>query len=310
MHSPEIHDMDYFPHRVFVIGGKCTGYLLSTTNYRSCASCGTGSDACYATRCSTISHLRSKHPYTRHHPTPRLQRTRSLTDIHAPSPLCQSATLGNASAGQQVCESLESAHLPGTYPYPNQPIQTPSIIKPHVLRLIMTTPSSGSSTHALITPTTIHPLRILVTPAGAISPILPVRERAFFGRPMTHRQFAFGEATSGTMARSHEGEDDDAKTEIGSPEEDVDHEGLAGGGGLGIRLPPIQTLPPMAPIYTVPNTISQDILLYGPAGVTLAPAKLQHNNVHDKLPLVLAFAPPRLATFFGIQNIPVTDGNT
>ncbi|CUA67790.1 hypothetical protein RSOLAG22IIIB_03219 [Rhizoctonia solani] len=206
----------------------------------------------------------------------------------------------------EACESLESAHLLGTYPYPNQPVQTPSTIKPHVLRSIMTTPSSGSSTPASVTSTTTHPSGILVTPASAISAISPVRERGFFGRPMTHGQSAFAEATTGTAARSHEGEDDDAKTEIGSPEEDMDHEELGGGGGLGIRLPPIQTLPPMAPIYTVPTTISQDVLLYGPAGITPSPTELQHH----KLPPVPAFAPPRLATFFGIQNISVTDGNT
>ncbi|EUC54820.1 hypothetical protein RSOL_074740, partial [Rhizoctonia solani AG-3 Rhs1AP] len=279
--SPEMHDMDYFPHRVFVIGGNCTGCLLSATDHRSCSSCGTGSDTC-CTRRSTVS------------------RTRSLTDIHAPSPLRQSAVLGNASAGQ-LCESFESAHLPGTYP-----IHTPSTIKPHVLRSIMTTPTSGNSTPASVTPT-FYPSRVLA-PASAISPISPVRERGFFGRPMTHGQSALGEATSG--ARSHEGEDDDARTEIGSPEEDMDHGGLGAGGGPGIRLPPIHTLPPMAPIYTGPTTIPQDVLLYGPAGVTPAPAELLRNNVHDKLPLVPAFAPPRQATFFGIQNIPVADGST
>ncbi|KDN36067.1 hypothetical protein RSAG8_11089, partial [Rhizoctonia solani AG-8 WAC10335] len=186
---------------------------------------------------------------------------------------------------------------------PVQPIPTPLTIRPQLLCSILTTPSSGSSTPASVTPTTIHPSRIL----GAISPISPVRERAFFRQLMTHGQSAFGEATS--AARSHEGEDDDTKTEIGSPEEDMDHQGPGGGGGPGIRLPPIQTLPLMAQsIYT--NTISQDLLFYGPAGVTPAPAELQCNNVHDKRPPVLAFVPPRQATLFGIQNIPVADGST
>ncbi|CAE6457067.1 unnamed protein product, partial [Rhizoctonia solani] len=340
--------MDYFPHRVFVIGGKCTGCLLSATDYCSCASCATGSNARCATRRSTVSvrwhntHPRSKHPYTWCHPTPNLQRTHSLTDIHAPSPFRQSATLGNASAGQQVYKSLESAHLPGTYPYPNQPVQTPSTIKPHVLRSIMATLSSRSSTPASVTPTTIHPSRILVTPASAIAPI---------------SLFAFGDATCGTAARSHEGEDDDAKTEIGSPEEDMDHGGPGGGGGLGIRLPPIQTLPPMAPISPLfqprfpkascsfasneqlelhahslggPHLAVLSSLLDGLAvldqrvplqhyvgssaisvrRIRAALAKLQRNNDHDKLPPVPAFAPPCQATFFGIQNITVADGNT
>ncbi|KAJ1305751.1 hypothetical protein OPQ81_010482 [Rhizoctonia solani] len=242
-------------------------------------------------------------------------RTRSLTDIQSnaptPSPLRQSALIGNTTAGQ-VCESSESTHLPGTYQYQTQPIQAPSTIKPHMLRSILTTPSSGNSTPASVTPTTIHPSRIFVTPASTISPISPVRERGFFGRPMTHGQTALGEATSGATARSHEGEDDDAKTEIGSPEEDVDHEGPGGGGGQSsIRLPPIQSFPSMATTTSYnPTTISQDILLYGPAGVTPAPAELQRNNVHDKLPPVPSFAPTRQATFFGIQNIPVADGNT
>ncbi|CAE6478911.1 unnamed protein product [Rhizoctonia solani] len=243
-------------------------------------------------------------------------RTRSLTDIHSnaptPSPLRQSETIANVtvSAGQQVCESLpEAAHLPGTYQYP---VQTPMTVKPHALRSILTTPLSGSSTPASVTPTTIHPSRIQVTPASAISPISPIRERGFFGRPMTHGQPALGEATSGAAARSHDGDDDDTRTEIGSPEEDMDHQGPGGGGGPSIRLPPIQSFPPMStqPIYTGPTTISQDVLLYGPAGVTPAPAELQRNNVHDKLPPVPAFAPPRQATFFGIQNIPVADGTT
>lgn len=131
MPSPEMHDMDYFPHRVFVIGGKCTGCLLSATDYLTC----TGSDVYCTDRRSTVSvrrhntHPRSKHPYTRRHPTSNLQRTRSLTDIHAPapSPLRQSATLGNASAGQvrapglfllntdehstSRCASLSSPHI-------------------------------------------------------------------------------------------------------------------------------------------------------------------------------------------------------
>ncbi|CAE6349638.1 unnamed protein product [Rhizoctonia solani] len=318
--SPEMRDIDYFPHRVYVIGGNCTGCILSAADYH-CSSCGTGSDSCCGTRLrSTVSvrrhntHPRSKHPYTRRHATSKIQRTRSLTDINnsnVPSPLRHSA-LAAAGAGQ-ACESFESAHLPGTFHYPNQPIQTPSTIKPHVLRSILTTPSSGPSTPSSVTPTTIHPCRVLATPASTISPVSPVRERGFFGRPMTHGQSAIGEATSGAAARSHEGDDDDARTEIGSPEEEMNHEGPGGGGGpTGIRLPPIQTLPPMSTqrIYSGPTTISQDVLLYGPAGVTPAPAELQRNNVHDKLPPVPAFALPRQATFFGIQNIPVADGNT
>ncbi|EUC52746.1 hypothetical protein RSOL_560180, partial [Rhizoctonia solani AG-3 Rhs1AP] len=211
--SPEMHNMDYFPHRVFVISRNCTGCLLS----------------------ATVPVWRVELVLTRAVPVTQLYR-----------------------AGQ-LCKSFESAHFPGMYP-----IHTSSTIKPHVLRSI--------------TPT-LYPLRVLA----------PVQEQAFLGQPMTHGQSALGEATSG--ARSHEGEDDDTRIDIGSPEEDMDHGGLGVGGGPGIRLPPIHTLPPMAPIYTGPTTIPQDILLYGPAGVTPAPAKLLRNNVHDKLPLVPAFAP-------------------
>ncbi|EUC57294.1 hypothetical protein RSOL_217420, partial [Rhizoctonia solani AG-3 Rhs1AP] len=77
---------------------------------------------------------------------------------------------------------------------------------------------------------------------------------------MTHGQSAPGEATSG--ARSHEGEDDDARTEIGSPEEDMDHGGPGAGGGPGIRLPPIYTLPPMALIYTRPTSAASEFHPY------------------------------------------------
>ncbi|KAF8745681.1 hypothetical protein RHS02_01285, partial [Rhizoctonia solani] len=326
MPSPEMRDIDYFPHRVYVIGGNCTGCILSAADYH-CSSCGTGSDSCCGTRLrSTVSvrrhntHPRSKHPYTRRHASSKMQRTRSLTDINnsnvpTPSPLRQSA-VSSVGAGQQLCESFESAHLPGTFNHPTQPIHTPSTIKPHVLRSILTTPSTRPSTPSSVTPTTIHPSRILVAPASAISPISPVRERGFFGRPMTHGQSAIGEATSGVAARSYEGsnegDDDDARTEMGSPEEDMDHVGPGGGGPTSIRLPPIQSLPPMAtqPIYPGPTTISQELLLYGPAGVTPAPAELQRNNVHDKLPPVPAFGPSRQATFFGIQNVPVADGTT
>ncbi|QRW24245.1 Formin-like protein 6 [Rhizoctonia solani] len=325
MPSPEMRDIDYFPHRVYVIGGNCTGCILSAADYH-CSSCGTGSDSCCGTRLrSTVSvrrhntHPRSKHPYTRRHASSKMQRTRSLTDINnsnvpTPSPLRQSA-VSSVGAGQ-LCESFESAHLPGTFNHPTQPIHTPSTIKPHVLRSILTTPSTRPSTPSSVTPTTIHPSRILVAPASAISPISPVRERGFFGRPMTHGQSAIGEATSGVAARSYEGsnegDDDDARTEMGSPEEDMDHVGPGGGGPTSIRLPPIQSLPPMAtqPIYPGPTTISQELLLYGPAGVTPAPAELQRNNVHDKLPPVPAFGPSRQATFFGIQNVPVADGTT
>ncbi|KAG8700862.1 hypothetical protein FRC09_005709, partial [Ceratobasidium sp. 395] len=55
--------------------------------------------------------------------------------------------------------------------------------------------------------------------------------------------------------------------------------------------------------------ISHNVLLYGPMGMTPAPAKLTRNNMHDKLPPVPLSVPPRQAAFFGIQSVPVADGS-
>ncbi|KAG8692075.1 hypothetical protein FRC09_011468 [Ceratobasidium sp. 395] len=54
--------------------------------------------------------------------------------------------------------------------------------------------------------------------------------------------------------------------------------------------------------------ISCGVLLYTPAGVTLAPAELARNNVHNELPPILSSVPPRQATFFGILSVPVANG--
>ena len=287
-------------------------------------------------------------------------RTRSLTDIHAsgalaPSPL-RNCVIEDARAGQ-ICEAHESAHLPGAMPaltrqYTLPTLQTPSRVKPQVLRSIMTTPSTGfntptssfapssatgysTPTSALDTPTTIHPSRMMVTPASAISPISPVRERGFpapmtHGRPMT----AAGEvaARAGGQKIAMDGnigflegkggqegtgfglgrreDDEDARTEVGSPEMEVEE---------GIQLPPIRMLPkPILSGSVAQQTrramqsgaVPHDVLLYGPAGVTPAPAELARNNACDKLPPVPAFVAPRQATFFGIQNVPVADGSS
>jgi hypothetical protein len=169
----------------------------------------------------------------------------------------------------------------------------------------------------------------MFTPASAISPISPIRERGHFGQPMTHGHDAFGEVLSGATARATEDregraeDDEDAKTEIGSPEIEVDDDGHGGGGG--VCLPPIRNLPNpvlagLEPLGSGPvaqqtrramhaGTVSQDVLLYGPAGVTPAPAELARNNAYDKLPPVPALAPPRQATFFGIQNVPLADAS-
>lgn len=57
------------------------------------------------------------------------------------------------------------------------------------------------------------------------------------------------------------------------------------------------------------GSVSQDVLLYGPAGMTPAPVELARNNACDKVPPILLYVPPRQATPFGIQNIPVANGS-
>ncbi|KAG8785760.1 hypothetical protein FRC12_017208 [Ceratobasidium sp. 428] len=91
-----------------------------------------------------------------------------------------------------------------------------------------------------------------------------------------------------------------------------------------LRLPPIRTLLPVQTYGMGPDAmsvaeqtrramrgsgagISRDVLLYGPAGVTPAPAELARNNVHDKLPPIPPSVPPRRATFFAVQSVPFAD---
>ncbi|KAG9081637.1 hypothetical protein FS749_007523 [Ceratobasidium sp. UAMH 11750] len=159
----------------------------------------------------------------------------------------------------------------------------------------------------------------MVTPASAstISPVSPIRAR--FGFLVTHAPpiAAFGEGAGFTRDPEMEIEDDiddaDVHTEVGSPELGEEEE---------LRLPPIRTLPLTQPYG--PESISEqtrramrgggavalrDVLLYGPAGVTPAPAELARNNMCDKLPPVPSHVPPRQATFFGVQSVPVADGS-
>ncbi|KAG8680624.1 alpha-tubulin [Ceratobasidium sp. 394] len=157
----------------------------------------------------------------------------------------------------------------------------------------------------------------MVTPASAstISPVSPIRAR--FGFPMTPAPpiAAFGEGAGFARDPEMEIEDDiddaDVRTEVGSPELGEEEE---------LRLPPIWTLPPIQPYG--PESISEqtcramrgggavarDVLLYGPAGVTPAPAELARNNVCNKLPPIPSHVPPRQATFFGVQSVPVANG--
>ncbi|QRV73904.1 hypothetical protein RhiJN_01918 [Ceratobasidium sp. AG-Ba] len=147
----------------------------------------------------------------------------------------------------------------------------------------------------------------MVTPASAIPPISPIQTR--FMVPVTHSPTTPGEAREQEMG----GDDDDTKTEIGSPKTELADESH-------VTLPPIRTLPP--PIVTrdyIQPTISRDALqtsavprgisLYGPIGVTPAPAELARALPQDKTPILATQIPGRQPTFFGIQNMPVADGS-
>ncbi|KAF8593158.1 hypothetical protein BDV93DRAFT_566847, partial [Ceratobasidium sp. AG-I] len=215
----------------------------------------------------------------------------------------------------------------------------------------MSTPSSSyngtpinmtPATAVMATPAT----SIMITPASAISPVSPVNAR--FRLPMTHGQNAFGEGTGagvrvpeseerramkgwkvegswgqgGSGMLGIETEEEDARTEIGSPEMAMGEGDLYAAHMSDLRLPPARSSLPSAPVYPPSGAaaqqtrramragaVSQDVLLYGPAGVTPAPAELVRNNACDKLPPIPNVIPPRQATFYGIQNIPLADGS-
>ncbi|KAG9079019.1 hypothetical protein FS749_008905 [Ceratobasidium sp. UAMH 11750] len=198
----------------------------------------------------------------------------------------------------------QSMNYPSTTPYP---IQIPSTARQGCLQ----TPPT-ITTRALHSPVVTPVTSIIVTPASA-STILPVSSiRARFGFPMTHAlpTAVFGEGAG--LARDpgmevEEGiEDADVCTGVGSPEL-----------GKELWLLPIRTLLPYGELVVERTrrvlrgggAVSCDVLLYGPAGVTPAPADLAHNNVCDKLPPVPSHVPPHQATFFGVQSVPVADGS-
>ncbi|KAF8606177.1 hypothetical protein BDV93DRAFT_362720 [Ceratobasidium sp. AG-I] len=215
----------------------------------------------------------------------------------------------------------------------------------------MSTPSSSyngtpinmtPATAVMATPAT----SIMITPASAISPVSPVNAR--FRLPMTHGQNAFGEGTGAGVRvpeseerRAMEGwkvegswgqggsgmlgieteEEEDARTEIGSPE--MGEGDVYAAHMSDLRLPLARSSLPSAPVYPPSGAaaqqtrramragaVSQDVLLYGPAGVTPAPAELARNNACDKLPPIPSVIPSRQATFYGIQNIPLADGSS
>ncbi|KAG9087544.1 hypothetical protein FRC07_012791, partial [Ceratobasidium sp. 392] len=264
--------------------------------------------------------------------------SRSLTDIHAlsalaPSPLRNCAAFDEAGAPLPpvsarvgpVYESSEAVPRPGmqhtqSYPYVSAtpyPIQTPATARQGYLQ----TPPTVT-TRALNSPVITPVTSIMVTPTSAttISPVSPIRTR--FGFPMTQMPTTVAPGEGIIMARAPEGgiEDDaddaDIHTEVGSPDMGIDAPGTE------LRFPPIRMLPPL-PSYgpglkamlVAEQTrlamrgggtgISRDVLLYGPAGVTPAPAKLARNNARNKLSPISSHVPPRQATFLGVQSVPV-----
>ncbi|KAG8734137.1 hypothetical protein FRC10_011935 [Ceratobasidium sp. 414] len=199
------------------------------------------------------------------------------------------------------------SHILQIMPYP---IQTPSTPSDAPL------PSRrGHSIHPPSHPS--HPPWYPPASASTISPVSPIRAR--FGFPMTHAlpTAAFEEATNFgrdfEVEMKEDIEDADVRTEIGSPDTGIEEE---------LQLPPIRTLPPIQSygpeVISVGEqtrlamrggrAVSRDVLLYSPAGVTPAPAKLARDNACDKLPPIPSHV-PRQATSFDVQSMPMADGS-
>ncbi|KAG9087884.1 hypothetical protein FS749_002574 [Ceratobasidium sp. UAMH 11750] len=158
---------------------------------------------------------------------------------------------------------------PATTPYP---FQTPPTI----------------TTRALHSPVATPVTSIMVTPASAstISPVSPIRAR--FGFPMTHAPPIAGEGARFARDPEMEVEDDiegaDVRAEVGSPDIGEEEE---------LRLPPIRTLPPIQPyspesiteqtcrLMRVGGAVARHVLLYGPAGMTPAPAELAQQRLQQ-----------------------------
>ncbi|KAF8595236.1 hypothetical protein BDV93DRAFT_576123 [Ceratobasidium sp. AG-I] len=131
---------------------------------------------------------------------------------------------------------------------------------------------------------------------------------------------SWGQGGSGMLGI--ETEEEDARTEIGSPEMAMGEGDLYAAHMSDLHLPLARSSLPSALVYPPSGAaaqqtrramragvVSQDVLLYGPAGVTPAPAELARNNACNKLPPIPNVIPPRQATFYGIQNIPLADGS-
>ncbi|KAG9097202.1 hypothetical protein FS749_006843 [Ceratobasidium sp. UAMH 11750] len=197
----------------------------------------------------------------------------SLSQFQRVSDRC----MGLEAVPQLGMHTTQSMTYPSTTPYP---IQTPLTAG---LGYLQTPPTI--TTHALHSPVVTLVTSIMITPASTstISPVLPIRARCGF--PMTHAPpiAMFGERTG--FAR-------DPKMEIVDDVEDVDVPTEVGSTELGeeeLWLPPIWMLLLIQPygesvveqmrrVMRGGSAVSRDVLLYGPAGMTLAPAELARNN--------------------------------
>ncbi|KAG9120924.1 hypothetical protein FRC07_003338 [Ceratobasidium sp. 392] len=214
-----------------------------------------------------------------------LLRSRSLTDIHASSALAPSP-LRNCAAFDEA-----GAPLPPSWLVSDQ-------LQVYEFSEAVPRPSMQTSQFYHYPTTTPYPIQ---TPATACQGYLQ---------------------TPPTVTTAPEGgieddvEDAYVRTEMGSPNMGIDAPGTE------LQFPPIRTLPPLPSYGSGPKAmlvaeqtrlamcgggtgISRNVLLYGPAGVTPAPAKLACNNARNKLPPILSHVPPRQATFLGVQSVPV-----
>ncbi|KAG9095321.1 hypothetical protein FS749_010663 [Ceratobasidium sp. UAMH 11750] len=333
-----MQDLDYFPHRVFVLGAKMCwlspfahGFLRPRLRlHRLCRSdhsvintswrrIGLGPSLEYPSALKTCLF----------HPPPKTLENPALTLAYRHSLLKRPRAIPRRTASlallsqfllvSDLCISLEAVPRSGMQPIQSMihPVTTPIRSRPHRPPARATSRCHRRSQPARSSPVVTPVTGIMVTPASAstISPVSPIRAR--FGFPMTHAlpTAAFGDGA--VLARDPEMEieedidDADVRTEIGSPEIGQEEE---------LRLPPIRTLPPIPPYgeSVVEQTrqamrgggaVLRAVLLYGPAGVTPAPAELARNNVCDKLPPVPSRVPPHQAIFFGVQSVPVADGS-
>ncbi|KAG8769259.1 hypothetical protein FRC12_005074, partial [Ceratobasidium sp. 428] len=150
-----MHDLDYFPHRVLILGTKCVPCLRSCTD--PTYGCGPGYDCTHPscttpiTRSSTLhgpssfsvrhsnTHPRSINPYLGRRPKhsldhTKIQRSRSLTDIHAtsalaPSPLYHRRAFNEGETSVPVAPAL--APVGPVYYKPSEAVPQPGVQTSH-----------------------------------------------------------------------------------------------------------------------------------------------------------------------------------